>query len=136
MSLKTKTITLFQKYAVKPHLVPFYTHLYKLSLRGLGVLNSEGNQNTGESWAWQKVANSSLNPTNIVDVGANTGGYTGDMITYFPNAHYYCFEPNPQTYRQLQANLKVNPNVHLYQKAVSDTSNQTVTLYDFADHAP
>lgn len=136
MSLKTKTITLFQKYAVKPRLVPLYTHLYKLSLRGMGVLNSEGNQSTGEKWLWQKVAKSSLNPTTIIDVGANIGGYTGDMMTYFPESHYYCIEPNPQTYKLLQANLKTKPNTHLYQKAVSDTSNQTVTLFDFADHAP
>lgn len=40
----------------------------------------------------------------FVDVGANIGAYARKLRTRFPRATIYAFEPNPETYQQLQRN--------------------------------
>ena len=52
---KQLAVKFFQTQLVKPSWVPFYTHLYKLSLRGMGILNSEGSEATGEKWLFSFI---------------------------------------------------------------------------------
>lgn len=133
--LKSALISLFQKHCIRPEWHGFYEHVYKLSLRGMGVLNSEGSEATGETWLYQHLQASGIPLETIVDVGANTGGITAELKTYFPDSHYYCFEPNPETYQMLVARHGTDPLVKTYHRAVSDTA-ATLTLYDFANDAP
>lgn len=131
--MKSSLIWLYQRLFCRPFFIPLHSHLHKLSLRGLGVLNSEGSQATGEGWLMCQ-ARSRLSVRTVCDIGANEGGYTRELMAYFPRAHYHCFEPNPETFKLLKANL-TSKNVTLYQGAVSDHQGKTY-LYDFADSAP
>ena len=131
--MKRFLVQLFQRSLVHPCLVPFYTHLYKLSLRGMGILNSEGSDATGERWLFQFIK-SHLNVRTLVDIGANDGGYTSEFLSFFPEAQAYCFEPNPETYQMLKNTLKTT-SVKIYPIAVSDHSGNA-KLYDLADNAP
>ncbi len=133
--MKTTIVKLFQKYCIKPQFVPVYQHLFKLSLRGMGILNAEGSDITGEQWFMQTIKAKNSSMKTIVDVGANVGGYTSELMMYFPRASYYCFEPNPETFGLLQKNHRHHTRVHLYNAAVSN-QNGTFRLYDFADNAP
>lgn len=130
---KQLAVKLFQTHLVRPSWVPFYTHLYKLSLRGMGILNSEGSRVTGEAWLFHFIK-PLIKIKTLCDVGANTGGYTGEFLSYFPKAQCYCFEPNPETFQKLKHNLR-KISAKTYPFAVSDHSGN-IKLYDLHDDAP
>ena len=41
-------------------------------------------------------------PTVIFDVGANVGDVTKEYSAMFPNSKIYCFEPVPNTFKELK----------------------------------
>jgi FkbM family methyltransferase len=58
----------------------------------------------------------------IIDVGANIGVTGLYLATLFPNNPVVCFEPAPETYSTLRANIdrNIHRNVACHQAAVSD----------------
>lgn len=110
----------------------FNYHVYKMSLRGLGVFNSEGNASTGETHFLQYLAKK-IKVKTIFDVGANDGGYATEVRSYFPKAEIYSFEPHPLTFKLLQEKAKTY-NLKTYNYAVGSGSER-VLLWDFADDA-
>jgi FkbM family methyltransferase len=65
------------------------------------------------SYFYAQVA-TKVDPVNIVDIGAQSGLYTL-YAKYLPNATFYSYEPNPETFVLLQDNCKLNgiTNVNL-----------------------
>lgn len=57
----------------------------------------------------------------VVDIGAQIGLYTL-YAKFLPLSTFYAFEPNPESFRLLNDNIKLNDitNVHSYQLAISD----------------
>jgi len=96
-------------------------------------LNSEGSRATGERWLMRFIKDHFAIKL-VCDVGANDGGYTAEIMAFFPKAHFHCFEPNPETFKLLTANLQAS-HVSLHHLGLSDSVRQ-VKLYDFADTAP
>lgn len=116
----------------RPFFYAFNLHLYKLSLRGIGVLNSEGPEITGEKNFLEQLWLTSKIKT-IVDVGANTEAYGADL---FPRAMIYAFEPHPNTFALLKENTQKNghKNVRLINAGLSSKKGK-MELWDFADDA-
>lgn len=116
----------------RPFFNTFNLHLYKLSLRGIGVLNSEGPEVTGEKFFLEQLWLTSKINT-IVDVGANTEAYGADI---FPRATIYAFEPHPNTFALLTENTKKfgHKNVQLINTGLSNKKG-VLKLWDFADDA-
>lgn len=72
-----------------------------------GILKWKGEE-TGEKWFLQSVLShivSDIKRPVFLDIGANVGDYTCDLVNSIPNCHVYCLEPNPLTFQILQANL-------------------------------
>ncbi|MEK7573659.1 MAG: FkbM family methyltransferase [Patescibacteria group bacterium] len=107
-------------------------HIYRISLRGIGILNSEGPDVSGENYFLRKLRKYSI-LKNILDVGANDGGYSQQLRMYFPKAKIYAIEPHPQTFKRLKAVTKKN-NIHAYNIGLGSTIG-TSYLWDFADDA-
>jgi FkbM family methyltransferase len=109
-------------------------HLYKLSLRGLGVLNSDTAQATGEPWFLQRLQELDqqglISMRTIVDVGANDLAY-GQVE--FPKAKIFAFEPQPESFARLKVGAA--QNVVPIRFAVGAQVG-TVDFWDFADDAP
>ena len=109
-------------------------HLYKFSLRGLGVLNSDTAQATGEPWFLQRLQELDqqglISMRTIVDVGANDLAY-GQVE--FPKAKIFAFEPQPESFARLKVGAA--QNVVPIQAAVGAQVG-TVDFWDFADDAP
>lgn len=105
-------------------------HLQRLTLRGIGVMNSEGNDVTGERYLLRVLKHNAIGT--VVDVGANTGNYVKDVLEHLPNATIYAIEPHPETFKQLKR-LK-NKHVILKNLAIGEKNRKT-KLYDFADDA-
>jgi FkbM family methyltransferase len=106
----------------------FNKFLYHLSLRGLGVLNYRNTYLTGENH-WIKNFLKNKNPVTIIDVGANIGRYSKEILTVCPNACLFAFEPHPKTYVALTNNIESN-NFKSFNLGVGD-KNEKLTLYDY-----
>jgi FkbM family methyltransferase len=68
------------------------------------------------------VASSSILGTAplIVDVGANIGQFANAAKLFFPDARVVSFEPDPETYADLQANTRRLRDVNLYNIGLGD----------------
>lgn len=70
----------------------------------------------------------------IVDVGANVGSITMGLHAFYPAATIYAFEPNPEGYARLRANLRREPfasavregRIRPYELGLSDTSGDAI----------
>ena len=110
----------------------FNYHIYRIALRGIGVLNSEGPEVTGENHFLRKLKRYADLKT-IIDVGANDGGYAQQLRSYFPKAKIYAIEPHPQTFRRLILIAKKN-NISAYNMGLGNYMGKSY-LWDFADDA-
>lgn len=117
----------------RPSLYGLNLHLYKLALRGLGVLTAEGSVVTGETWLQSQFAQH-LRPKTIIDVGANLDAYGAEV---FSEAKIYACEPHPVTFSRLEkmhSAVEKNRRITLLIIALSDSAGK-MSLYDFADNA-
>lgn len=110
----------------------FNYHIYRVALRGIGILNSEGPEITGENHFLRKLKRYADLKT-IIDVGANDGGYAQQLRSYFPKAKICAIEPHPQTFKRLQLIAKRN-NISAYNMGLGDYTGKSY-LWDFADDA-
>jgi len=57
----------------------------------------------------------------IIDLGAHIGIFSFYVKSKFPNAKIYAYEPNPETYKLLKQNIKLNKlkNIKTFKRAVS-----------------
>jgi len=106
--------------------------LFRLGLRGLGVLNFEDGINGERSFITEILPR--LVPREravFCDVGANVGKYSLMLRARFPEAEIHAFEPHPQNF----AKLRTEGTAHrwkCYQTAVGKTVGE-ITLFDRAD---
>ncbi len=59
-----------------------------------------------------------MNINTIIDVGAHKGEFAAQLHKILPNANIYCFEPLPDIFLELNANLKKLPNFKLFNLAI------------------
>lgn len=107
--------------------------LFHLSLRGLGILNFENAQVSGEDYLLNEILPKLIksNQPVLIDIGANVGKYSCELSRKFPGARLYAFEPHPKNYTKLCcANL--GTSAKLYNKAVGSAKGRLI-LYDRAD---
>lgn len=62
----------------------------------------------------------------IIDIGANEGQSAFTFRLAFPNAAIYAFEPLPECFAKLEANLSRTPNMFLHNLAIGDKSGDLV----------
>jgi FkbM family methyltransferase len=111
--------------------LPLFKIIFKLALRGMGVLNYADWKVTGEDYFIKRFL--SRNPPKLIfDVGANEGRYT-EVIQSLYGCEAYCFEPNPKVFTTLQGKFKNNSKVRLINAGLSDRQIETV-LYDYKDN--
>jgi len=126
-------LNLYRFIFCRPFFYVFNYHVFKLSLRGIGIFNSEGNDVTGERFFLHWLQKNNISIRTVFDVGANAGGYTMDVLHSFPKTKVFAFEPNPQTVSLFYKNIK-NKNVLLENTALGQKKKE-VLLWDFADDA-
>ena len=66
----------------------------------------------------------------ILDIGANYGNYTIELLKHFPKSTYYLFEPGKLPYEHLQKKFMSYPNIKLFNNAISDTNSTQLLYYD------
>ena len=107
--------------------------IFKIGLRGIGILNYENDSLSGEEYFLHKMASFFKNSNSVaIDIGANIGDYSNTIRSLSPQTKIYAFEPHPITFEQ----LKSNANEHNYEAenfACSNVAGQ-MKLYDYADN--
>lgn len=115
-------------------LQPVWHALFKLSLRGMGILNAGDTATTGEQWFINQLARHQLDT--VIDVGANTQVFGGDQLRA---KAIHAFEPHPHIFNdylsQTPSKNKYGTNIYLHNLAVSSCSKK-MKLWDYADEAP
>jgi FkbM family methyltransferase len=127
---------LYRKLFARPLFRRFNSSLLYFSLHGLGVLNFENDQVSGErhliqSWLKRKLTKEKLV---FFDVGANIGEYSGMLVDNFPTAMVHAFEPHPRNYMALSTRAFLNGRVKCHNLALGE-SQGSLTLYDRADYS-
>lgn len=102
--------------------------LFDLGLRGLGVLNYQNGHISGEFMFLRQCLKSKDNPI-VLDVGANVGGYSRDVVGINPSATIFAFEPHPRTFERLVSNIEHHRNIIPFNYAIGDRSGRQM-LYD------
>jgi FkbM family methyltransferase len=134
-------LSLYRRLLARTQFYHLNLHLYKLALRGLGVLNSEGSEVTGEAWLLSRLRDRGLLAT-VLDVGANTGTYSQEILELAPQANIVACEPHPKTFALLKKNLGTKykrtlstQQVKLLNLGLSHKKGRA-RLWDFAKTAP
>lgn len=65
-----------------------------------------------------------------IDIGADVGWWTSFCLKYSVGAKLFTFEPNPQSFKDLENRLQGESRVQLFNKAVSDSNDQEL-LFEF-----
>ncbi len=106
----------------------FNMFLYQISLRGLGVLNYQSEYLTGEK-AWLRgYLKDKVKPI-VLDVGANVGNYSKNVLDSNGNCSLFAFEPHPSTYKKLTLNINF-ANFKPFNVGVGN-ENGILELYDY-----
>jgi FkbM family methyltransferase len=101
-------------------------------MSGLFVFLSKlKSSNIKDPFEAQRIFFENSAPLIIFDVGAYTGKITIEYKKIFPRSTIYCFEPFPDSFRELQQ-LSGDRSIKTYQIAISDRQDKT-TLYLSAD---
>lgn len=108
--------------------IKFNKFLYQLSLRGMGILNYQSDYLSGEK-LWLNTYLRKLQSPVVIDVGANVGKYSEDVLSINKNSHIMAFEPHPKTYKNLIDNITVN-NFEPYNFGVGEKEG-VLELYDY-----
>jgi FkbM family methyltransferase len=131
--MKQLIINLYRKLFARKIFLKINKALFHLGLRGMGVLNSENYEVTGESYFIKNILKKIINNDRPVffDVGANTGSYSQILLDSFSNSLIYAFEPHPKNFSDLKDKLP-STRIIAHNIALGNTSG-TLPLYDISD---
>lgn len=94
----------------------------------MGILNYENDHVSGEDRFLEKLLTGQNAPV-ILDIGANEGRYTNNILAINPSAIIYAFEPHPETCKRLIANVS-SPGFHAINSAAGNEDG-LIQLYDY-----
>jgi FkbM family methyltransferase len=103
---------------------------FHVSLRGLGILNYENSQISGERNFLKKHLKILKNPV-IFDIGANRGTYILECLEMNSDAKIYAFEPHPENFKEV-GKLADKYGFSAINRAVG-SENKKIKLYDYKE---
>lgn len=104
--------------------------VYDLALRGMGILNYEDDEVSGERNFLRGYLGSRTNSV-VIDVGANRGKYASLVVDLQPTAVVYAIEPHPVSFGRLVKEKK-GKNVKVFNLAC-DSASGSIVIHDYAD---
>jgi len=107
-------------------------YLYNLALHGMGVLNYENSEVSGEKYLLENLLKNAPEHSVVIDVGANVGNYAKKCMEINSTISLIAFEPHPKTFFQLKAVSEVN-GFRAINKGCGE-ENDTLLIYDYAEN--
>lgn len=123
------TLRCYGRHLARRRLYPLHWLLFNFGLRGMGILNYEGEGVSGEATFLARLSAVAAAPV-VIDVGAHHGSYSDRVMSLAPDARVYAFEPHPVAFQRLQVAAAEHGYAAL-NLALGDRSGPTV-LYDYA----
>jgi FkbM family methyltransferase len=80
------------------------------------------------------VLTKKMDPTHLIDIGANVGFYSLICKKYFPNLQVLSFEPTPSTHEQLRENAELNTFMSTGFSAHQLALSSSTGIVDFSDY--
>ncbi|WP_067585748.1 FkbM family methyltransferase [Endozoicomonas ascidiicola] len=105
--------------------------LHRVSLSGLGVLNYKTSTVSGEKAFIESYLHNKSGV--VIDVGANVGGYSKDVIRVNSSLTVFAFEPHPVTFSKLSESMSSFENVVTVNKGMSYELGM-LKLFDYSDN--
>lgn len=129
--MKKQLLNAYRAVFARPFFHKFNRLLFHMSMRGLGMLNYENSQVSGEEYLVSKVLKTFVKSKQPVffDVGANVGDFSQALLRNFPTAQLHAFEPHPANFEKLKANVTSAAHHNL---ALGHQAGK-LTLFDRAD---
>ena len=117
----------------RPRFANFNKFLLMLGLRGLGVRNFQSQEFSGEIPFTKSILSTIDSRDNtILDVGANEGTFTKEVINNTVFLNVLAVEPHPQTFERLNNRFSNNGRVTLMNIGAGEREG-TLPLYDYCD---
>ncbi|MCF6407043.1 FkbM family methyltransferase [Chitinophaga filiformis] len=114
-------------------LYPINLLLYKLSMRGLGIMNHENDYVSGENaFVKYMISTGKFNSGVILDVGANIGHYSVMLRNWKVSLPIYAFEPHPVAYNKLEEAASMHRFIPV-QKGAGECAFTTF-IYDYVEN--
>ena len=104
--------------------------IFMLSIRSMGVLNYKNSYVSGERYFLTNYLKGKKGV--VIDVGANVGRYTEEILAINESISVFAFEPHPLTFEKLENKFKLNQKVKVINKGLS-INEVELNLYDRAD---
>ncbi len=125
-------IRIAQRIMARKALYPVNRLLYAIALRGLGVLNWEDRNLSGENHFLEKIMPQliTVDAPVVFDVGANVGKYSQLVARNIPHARLFSFEPNPGSFSSLETHM--SDKVTAINKGMSDKPGK-LELFDYEE---
>ncbi len=127
--------SIYRRIFARPCFQKLNTRLFYLALYGLGVLNYENDEISGERYLIRTWLPKAISGPKLVffDVGANIGHYSQMLLDEFPTAFIHAYEPHPRTFMRLVENAFPVHRVKCHNVALGESPG-SLSLYDRADH--
>jgi FkbM family methyltransferase len=125
--IKNKILDIYIFIFARNFFIPLNRLLFKLSLRGLGILNYKNSRISGERSFLKTYLTGKSG--DLIDVGANRGSYSKEALQFNPLMKVYALEPHPLTFKALDEHLR-GENVVKINKGLSGKVTE-LTLYDY-----
>lgn len=126
--MKNLLIKIHRFVLVRQIFYKFNLHVYKLALRGIGILNSNSTYASGEEFLLSYLS-LNFNIKIVFDVGANEGGYAMLVKKYIQDCEIYAFEPGKLVYNKLKR-LNNKNSIKTFNIGLSYTK-KSATFYSF-----
>ncbi len=124
-------ISTYAFFLARPAFEKVNKFIVRLGLSGLGILNYKSPSVSGEKWFLENYLKN-IKSGVVIDVGANVGNYTTDVLTLAPGLNVYAFEPHPVTFLKLARKLESFNNVKTINKGLS-SKKSALNLYDYQE---
>lgn len=125
--MRNKLLEMYTALFAKPSFEKWNRFLHHAALRGLGVLNFQNDEVSGETAFLIQTLSKKENPV-VLDVGANVGRYSSQVLAYAPSAALHAFEPHPKTF--LKLNEQIGNRATTVNKGVG-SAKDTLELFDY-----
>lgn len=126
---------IYLKYFISVKFYRFNQFLFRISLRGLGILNYKNDYESGENYFLKSYLKSLNNKPIIFDIGACGGSYSNVCREIRPDSLIYAFEPNPKSFENLKINFSKFENLNLFDFGFG-SKKENLIIYDIGgiDH--
>lgn len=114
----------------KKKLQSIWGKIFTLSLYGMNIGKGGEVQYSGELNVLKRVRKKYGDKGVILDVGANAGDYTMELLKLFQNSSIHCFEPASMTFAILEKNMKKFNNVIVNNIGLSKQEGTATLYYD------